>query len=179
MFKHTPLMTQSARGWASQRGSALIIALVFLLAMTLIGVTAMQGTTQQESMAGNMRDRNLAFQAAEAALRGGEEWLNASIIADNGTAVDAHVAMPSPSTWDGSSPAPTGTRDLPDEAQLDTDPVFYVDPPAFRRYGIELPAQCQRIYPVMSHGTGGTNTATVLLRSTFDPPQGGLVDCPN
>jgi type IV pilus assembly protein PilX len=40
--------------------------------MTLIGVTAMQGTTQQESMAGNARQRNLAFQAAEAALRAGE-----------------------------------------------------------------------------------------------------------
>ena len=50
------------------RGSALIIALVFLLVMTLIGVTAMQGTSQQETMAGNMRDRSLAFQAAEAAL---------------------------------------------------------------------------------------------------------------
>lgn len=36
--------------------------------MTLIGTTAMQGTHQQR-MAGNMRDRNLAFQAAEAALR--------------------------------------------------------------------------------------------------------------
>ena len=50
------------------RGSALIIALVFLLVMTLIGTTAMQGTSQQETMAGNMRDRSLAFQAAEAAL---------------------------------------------------------------------------------------------------------------
>lgn len=55
-----------------QQGSALIIALVFLLAMTLIGTTAMQGTSQQENMAGNVRDRNLAFQAAEAALRAGE-----------------------------------------------------------------------------------------------------------
>lgn len=54
---------------AKTRGSALIIALVFLLILTLVGVTAMQGTSQQEIMAGNMRDRSLAFQAAEAALR--------------------------------------------------------------------------------------------------------------
>ena len=58
-----------------QRGSALIVSLVFLLAMTLIGVTAMQGTAQQESMAGNAREKNLAFQAAEAGLRRGERWL--------------------------------------------------------------------------------------------------------
>lgn len=51
------------------KGSALIIALVFLLILTLVGVTAMQGTSQQEIMAGNMRDKSLAFQAAEGALR--------------------------------------------------------------------------------------------------------------
>lgn len=62
---------------ARQRGSALIVALVFLLAMTLIGVTAVQGTAQQESMAGNAREKNLAFQAAEAGLREGERWLAA------------------------------------------------------------------------------------------------------
>ena len=58
-----------------QRGSALIVSLVFLLVMTLIGVAAMQGTTQQESMANNARQRNLAFQSAEAALRAGEAVL--------------------------------------------------------------------------------------------------------
>lgn len=50
------------------KGSALIVALVFLLILTLVGVTAMQGTSQQEIMAGNMRDHSLAFQSAEAAL---------------------------------------------------------------------------------------------------------------
>lgn len=61
MSKRAPIMVKS-------KGSALIIALVFLLILTLVGVTAMQGTSQQETMAGNMRDRSLAFQAAEAAL---------------------------------------------------------------------------------------------------------------
>ena len=41
----------------------------------------MQTTTMEEKMAGNMRDRNLAFQAAEAALRTGEGYLqNTSIL---------------------------------------------------------------------------------------------------
>lgn len=72
MFKSSRTITRYPHRLARQRGSALIVALVFLLAMTLIGVTAMQGTTQQETMAGNARQRNLAFQAAEAALRAGE-----------------------------------------------------------------------------------------------------------
>lgn len=81
MFQYThEAMTQWDCKWTLQRGSALIISLVFLLAMTLIGVTAMQGTTQQEGMAGNTRNYNLAFQAAEAALRDGENFLAQSAV---------------------------------------------------------------------------------------------------
>ncbi len=60
----------------AQRGAVLIVGLIILLLMTMIGVTAMQVTTQQERMAGNLRDRNIAFQAAEMALRTGEEDAN-------------------------------------------------------------------------------------------------------
>jgi type IV pilus assembly protein PilX len=63
----------------SQAGSALIVALIFLLLMTLLGTTAMRGSTMQERMAGNARDSNIAFQAAEAALREGEEYLLATV----------------------------------------------------------------------------------------------------
>jgi type IV pilus assembly protein PilX len=57
----------------SQRGAVLIVALVILLALTIIGVAGVQNTTMEERMAGNYRDRNSAFQAAEAALRAGED----------------------------------------------------------------------------------------------------------
>lgn len=60
------LHTPSAR---LQRGFSLIVGLIFLVAITLLGVIAMKNTLLQERMAGGMRDRSLAFQAAEAALR--------------------------------------------------------------------------------------------------------------
>lgn len=52
-----------------QRGFSLIVGLIFLVAITLLGVIAMKNTLLQERMAGGLRDRSLAFQAAEAALR--------------------------------------------------------------------------------------------------------------
>ena len=55
-----------------QSGAVLIISLIMLLLLTLIGTTSMQTTSLEEKMAGNMRDRNLAFQAAESALNAGE-----------------------------------------------------------------------------------------------------------
>lgn len=56
----------------AQTGIVLATALVFLLLLTLIGVTAMQGIAQQERMADNARQRTLALQGAEACLRWGE-----------------------------------------------------------------------------------------------------------
>jgi len=56
----------------TQRGSALIISLVILLVLTLIGITGMQTTVLEEKMSGNFRDKNIAFQAAESAMRDAE-----------------------------------------------------------------------------------------------------------
>lgn len=55
-----------------QTGAVLIISLIMLLAITLIGVTSSNVTSLQEKMAANSKDVNLAFQAAEAALREAE-----------------------------------------------------------------------------------------------------------
>lgn len=51
-----------------QRGVTLIVALIFLAVLALLGATAAQNSVLEERMAGNTRDRDLAFQAAEAAI---------------------------------------------------------------------------------------------------------------
>ncbi|MEX1198077.1 MAG: PilX N-terminal domain-containing pilus assembly protein [Pseudohongiellaceae bacterium] len=58
-----------------QRGAVLIFCLVFLLVLTLMGVSSMESTILEERMAGNMQDYSAAFQAAESALTEGEQWL--------------------------------------------------------------------------------------------------------
>lgn len=57
---------------ASQRGAVLVVALVFLLLLTLIGISSMQNATLQEKMAGSVATRNTTLQLAESALRVGE-----------------------------------------------------------------------------------------------------------
>lgn len=56
----------------NQRGVTLIVGLMIVLLMGILSLAAIRGSGLQESMAGNMRDRNLAFQTAESALREGE-----------------------------------------------------------------------------------------------------------
>ena len=55
-----------------QRGVVLVVALIMLLAMTMVGVTLMSGATLQERMAGNSLQLSLARMNAEAALRQAE-----------------------------------------------------------------------------------------------------------
>jgi type IV pilus assembly protein PilX len=55
-----------------QSGMSLFPALMFLLVMSIIGVSALNSTLMQEKMVSNAKDVNLAFQAAEAALRDAE-----------------------------------------------------------------------------------------------------------
>ncbi|HNC77604.1 MAG TPA: PilX N-terminal domain-containing pilus assembly protein, partial [Pseudomonadales bacterium] len=63
------------RGGNRQRGAILVVGLIVLLLMTLLGLSIMGGNAVEEKMAGNERDRQIAFQAAEAALREGERLI--------------------------------------------------------------------------------------------------------
>ena len=57
------------------RGIALVTALVILLILTLIGLTMFRGFGLQQKIAGNTREKERAFQAAQNALEFGEWWL--------------------------------------------------------------------------------------------------------
>jgi type IV pilus assembly protein PilX len=59
----------------AQRGAILVVSLMLLLVLTIIGVSSMQGTALEESMSYATRDRTIALQSAEAALREAETWI--------------------------------------------------------------------------------------------------------
>lgn len=57
------------------KGLALVTGLLLLLVITLIGVSSMRDNVLQERMSRNTIDRAQAFEAAEAALKVGERWV--------------------------------------------------------------------------------------------------------
>ena len=67
-----------------QTGAALFISLMFLILLTLIGLSAANVGILQERMAGNVRESNIAFQRAEAALRGIERRVQAITLGGGG-----------------------------------------------------------------------------------------------
>lgn len=182
---------------ARQGGVALILSLVVLLIVTVLGVAGLQTTSLQERMAANARDRDIAFQAAEAALRDAETVIESLGPADLAAFQD----------WDPNSPtwAADGRYELEDstgaaawETMTDTEwqgtnaaavvADFDADQGVARnpRFVIEHVARLRTdedrlnmenygapigaptdIFRVTAYGTGGSANATVMLQTTY------------
>ncbi|WP_019590464.1 MULTISPECIES: PilX N-terminal domain-containing pilus assembly protein [unclassified Thioalkalivibrio] len=171
--------TQAAcanRGKQHQQGAALVVGLILLVVITLLAVAGMQNTVLQERMAGNMHDRNLAFQAAEAALRQGERQAM-----NDGT---SHADLPSdfrsgdPEAWfkrlvdDGEGSSATS-----EISGLYAQPRFYIE-----RLDVEFEDEGSDpddivddeygqvdervVYRVTSVARGGSQNTIVILQST-------------
>lgn len=164
-----------------QQGMALFISLILLLLMTMIGVTAMQTTTLQERMAGGTRDVNLAFQAAEAALREGEALLQAATLptfdgtnglyefvpqeGDDQTVIPIYLT----SDFDWASKGRRYEGSLDEVGDL---PRYVIEElPPVPLPGSSLAAdealQDTGIYRITARATGGTTDTVVMLQSTF------------
>ena len=142
-----------------KEGAVLIISLIMLLLLTIIGVTAIQTTSLEEKMAGNMRDQNLAFQAAESALRVGETE-TATIAAS-----DFYTGSTNPLSdinWANASVRAYKANGL-----------YIIESPTITYgFGYEAgtpssSAQTNYWYRITARGTSGTGNAIVILQSIF------------
>jgi type IV pilus assembly protein PilX len=79
MMRPTAILHSPGR---RQNGVVLVISLLMLLVLTLIGLAATRSTALEERMTANQNDTEVAFQAAEAALRDGEGQLSSAALPD-------------------------------------------------------------------------------------------------
>lgn len=167
-----------------QRGATLIVALILLLILTLVGVAGMQDTTLQEKMVGNMRDRNLAFQAAEAGLRGGEKYLQAATLpafANTGGLLNKNYVIPvvntpltpgDPAFWDAYPWAGNSRAYSTTFSELTAAPRYVVEevPTVMAPVGESMKFGILKeikSYRVTARASGGTTDAVVILQSTY------------
>jgi type IV pilus assembly protein PilX len=175
-----------------QCGAILIVSMLMLLVMTLIGVTAVSTTTLEEKMAGNTRQRQLAFQAASSALRAAEAWLTTNITtvpefetAFSGTPAELYwVRQPRPGDtlravpmdiYDASAWG-VGNSQHPATSVVATgqNPPSYVieymgrvgEPPL----DVTEPDHRNYAFRITATGWGTNNTTTYIAQSTFRIP---------
>ena len=166
-----------------QRGTALIIAMLFLVILGMLGVTTMTATTLEERMAGNTRDRDLAMQAAEAALRDAERDLtNTAPTAGRVVTLANFVAACTAGLCTEGAPILTNIDDPTKSAyftQYMSSSQPFMGPAAQPRYIIELltamppqvpappPGQQIRNLRITAKGFGRNTNTVVILQTVF------------
>jgi type IV pilus assembly protein PilX len=165
-----------------QSGAALIVSLIMLLLLTMIGIFAMRTGVMEEKMAANQIDRDIAFKAAEVALRAGEgtvlNWVNLPICSDNGAS----------GCWTKQSMDPADTDATPWWLQQNaawwaangiasTQPQGAVSAPRYIIEEVIKPGYANgakpggyvqgqpKFYRITSRGVGGSAQSVVLLQS--------------
>lgn len=162
-----------------QNGAALLVGLLLLLVLSLLGVTAMQASTVQERLAGNTRDLNTAFQAAEAALREGESLLMLATVPNpvgaNGWYRFDMAGKPHWRTreqWESPSFVSLEYAGIAEDWGLARAPRFAFeelppipDPGSAAEAGAALPDEAA--YRVSAVGYGGSAQTVVVLQTTY------------
>lgn len=146
----------------AQAGMALIVALVFLLLLTLLGLNSMQSATLQEKMSSSVQFRNQSFQLAEAALRVGEGVVSAPAYTAPLCANTAACAPPDGSSVD----APGANGYVTWISTGSTNTGFY----AIQRIGVTTGAvwisgQSATLYRIT--GIGIASNARTVLESIY------------
>lgn len=171
----------------SQSGTALVMALVLLLVLTLLGVSAMSTTVLQERMAANTKDRNTAFQAAESALLAAENWtfeqIGKPVFPNNaiGLYVPSTTATPVWNSvgWTGTTNlvvypnTPTGTVSG-GLSNVAVQPKYVIedlgevqDEGGSLTLATNYKSKGKTILRITAYGTGGTTASVVMVQSTY------------
>ena len=166
---------------SKQQGAVFIVSLVILLIITMLAVGGMQSSLLQEKMAGNVSDRNLAFQSTESAVREGEVFIESVVSLGNFdggrglySRTDIEPSYYSPDTWTNES----------DHIEADTDFGAYENPRYFIKhmttvtgtegsmnlsgYGDNKGTGDVTIFRITARGTGASaDSAEVILRTQY------------
>lgn len=197
-LRYAPRPAASSPPRASQQGWTLLISLVFLFVLSMLGLSAMQSASLEERMAGNQRERNIAFEAAEAALRDAEQdilvsgRISGSLGFANGcNGAGNYLGLCSPSTtltpvwesidWRDAAPtvryvaygAKTGAAAWPNVARQPRYIIEWMPNLRGQDLGSESygnSAQGKYQYRITALGYGPADTAEVRLQSVFRLP---------
>lgn len=169
-----------------QTGAVLIVGLVLLLILTVIGLASIRGSDLQERMAGNMRDRNTAFQSAEAALREGEDLLDLPVLPSFSGSVVGYwpdlnkpgALRPRPTAWTAQQWTANSVRlsdgtisGVVEQPRYAIEKVIVTGLAASQGSGVDHEsverAQDAEYFRITGRGLGVTADAEVVLQSTF------------
>jgi len=154
------MRTNRFPGAREQRGVVLIVALVILVLITLVGVSTIRTTTMEEKMAGNARDRDKSFQAAEAAVLRCLALLDAGTYPATVLAPVAASAVPSTPHWEV---AANWVAASPNSHAVDMSTAGLAENPRCIAEALGAAGS----YRVTGRAVGGSAESVVMLQATY------------
>jgi type IV pilus assembly protein PilX len=168
---------------ACERGAALVAALLFLVILTLLGTTGVMNNTLQERMAGNARNRDLAFQAAEHGIDAANTWMmtktkatmralvdtsGTDLIANDGVRAAGEAHANDAGYWQDPDKWSTDVISPPDNlSNVVTQPKYVVERLPSYTDNTQVPPLTYDYYRVTSRGVGGAEQAAVILQTLY------------
>jgi type IV pilus assembly protein PilX len=188
-------MNSRAAAMTHSRGFALFTALLLLMIITILAMSMFRAFGTQEHIAGNVREKERAFHAAESVQQYGEWWLlqgnNSAIGAQacaagiiNGntpnagqicttTLVQNGQTVTAPGTWASATTyLPAGMSVTPGVNGTNGDPP-YAATPGFYIADVGVAADTQgEAYQIDSYGYGGSLATVAVVESVYEVQQG-------
>ena len=170
------------RNIQKQSGMTLVFSLLILITLTILGVTSMQASRTEISMAGNLRESGIAFNAAEAGLSNAERYaatsVSKTIFADPGNGLysntDEDPDYYADATWAGTA-AQTATTALPYVFEQPKFVIKYLGDRAQNEsatvnvggYGSGQPGKIVSNFRITSKAVGQTSTSPRYVQSYY------------
>jgi len=157
-----------------QQGATLIVAMIFMVVISIIALAGMEVTGLEERMAGNMRERNIAFQATEAALIEAESYLaNTALLPDFDDSDGLYrVRDDGQKTWlmNGVWGVSTAVRTYSGNIDgLAAPPEFIIENLLASNKSLDTTktVNTQQFYRVTARAVGQTNSSVVMLQTVY------------
>lgn len=172
-----------------ERGMVLVTSLLLLVVVTILALSMFRSYGLQERIAGNVREKQRALQAAVSAQQYAEWWLSNGMNSSNAPVACANPALDAnlnqgqicnlatklltptdPSTWTGGvdykPPAMTIQTGGGSAAFYNKKPRFYITDMGTAASG------AAEIYKMTAVGYGGTPNAVAVVESTYSLSSG-------
>jgi type IV pilus assembly protein PilX len=177
-----PTCQQHCYSSKNQAGLVLLISLIFLTLLSLIGLSGVQATGLEEKIANNMGAKSMAFQAAEDALKTGEQQvieLNSAQTTSLGNFFNCLPESPTDGLFKQQEP------DVENQNIENQKSNFWSQPDVF--CGVDVSEICKNdkrqpkyviqclstpgLYRITSYARGETADSEVILQSVFNVNQ--------
>ena len=170
-------LPQSMRHSSSkQKGAVLATSLIFLVILTVLAISGTKTSLLEEKMSANIKDKNLAFQAAETALRSGENWMNSESfvpIQDDLRvyALNANNVSNKNWWWPNNNDTDEENNGIASNMPLvSKNPRYIIEEHNFIRDSLTLGHSVpsgQYVHRVTAYAVGGTDNTSSVLQSSF------------